>query len=475
MEEATDAKPPAKRARIDDGAEVITTTTSTTNSDDPSLPKTLAERHINITAASLHPQIAPIVTRLGKEHLILLCKRDQKRKAVQRLIDDDDVIPRSARFQFHLSAPKRTEALLEYTQLQEKAKAIITQCGLDLKKLIIQAAKLEITTMDGEIKTHLVRSIRLITQAFLIVNNDNTNCDNKVHQLASRYVEALSFNAKMDINEFCDVYKRAHSLDTFPIRIQREAADIDHSDSIILSQIAQANLAPNSSNHNDLETIKNAIESVLVTAWSKYTEQQQKNKVSLELKKLSATFFTEQVTEQTVLEVDQEPAADKIELKALIRQETKAETKSLEQKIDDLMKQIHALTNEKNSPQGGPTGAPNNQRNYYRPNPPSERWTPRNQQQKSDTSNTVTLGGDRTDNANRRTNRNDAQRNDSGNTATENQDRTSTSPRPQNTDNDTVDDNSSASRFGNRNTRTQNGPRRYDSRSYNSRSRPNRP
>jgi hypothetical protein len=252
--------------------------------------------------------------------------------------------------------------------------------------------------MDGEIKTHLVRSMRLITQAFLIVDNDSSNCDNKVHQLASRYIDVLSFNAKMDINEFCDVYKRAHSLDSFPIRLQRDTTEVDHSDSMILTQIAQnsGNNSPNTT--NNLESIKTTIESVLVTAWAKYTEQQQKNKVALELKKLSATFFTEQVTEQTVLEVDQEPAADKVELKALIRQETKAETKSLEQKIDELMKQINAITSEKNLQSGGHMGAPHNQRNHHSSNTYTDRWTPRNRQHTSNTSGTVTLGADRLDN-----------------------------------------------------------------------------
>ena len=228
MEEATDPKPPAKRARFADDA---VTTTTTTTTEDPTLPKTLAEAHINITAASLHPQIAPIVTKLGKSHLLLLCKREQKQKAVQRLIDDDTLIPRSARFQFSLSMPKRTEASLEYITLKEKAKEIVNQCGLDLKKVIIQAAKLEITTMDEEIKTDLARSIRLITRAFLIVNNDATDCDSKVYQLASRYIEIISTNAKMSLNDFCDVYKNTHSLESFPTAAHREIitiADADH-------------------------------------------------------------------------------------------------------------------------------------------------------------------------------------------------------------------------------------------------------
>jgi hypothetical protein len=467
MEEATDTKPPAKRARVDDTATSAATTTTTT--EDPNLPKTLAEAHINTTAASLHPQIAPIVTKLGKTHLLLLCKREQKQKAVQRLIDDEQLIPRSARFQFTLSAPKRTEASLEYTTLQEKAKAIVTQCGLDLKKVIIQAAKLEITTMDNEIKIDLVRSIRLITQAFLIVNNDNTNCDNKVHQLASLHIASLSKNAKMDINEFCDVYKNTHSLETFPVRLPRETIEIDHSDSMFATQIARTTNETDQAQTNDLDIIKQTIESVLITAWAKYTEQQKKNKIALELKKLSASFFTEQATEQSVIEVDQEPAADKVELKALIRQEAKAETKSLEQKINDLTKQITALTEatrSKNSNTGGRLqGAPSNERN-----PPRVRWSQqpfdrsnsRNNNNNSGPSQTVTFGQPSTD----RTPHNTHSRNENdyyGQPATS---RVS--------ENDPADENNNATDHENRNSRTMSGPQRSTMRNSQYRGRQNK-
>jgi hypothetical protein len=481
MEEATDAKPPAKRARVDDaGTSTATTTTITT--EDPHLPKTLAEAHINITAASLHPQIAPIVTKLGKTHLLLLCKREQKQKAVQRLIDDEQLIPRSARFQFTLSAPKRTEASLEYTTLQEKAKAIVTQCGLDLKKVIIQAAKLEIITLDNDIKIDLVRSIRLITQAFLIVNNDSTNCDNKAHQLASLHIASLSKNAKMDINEFCDVYKNTHSLESFPVRIPRETIEIDHSDSMFATQIARTTTETDQTNH-DLDIIKQTIESVFITAWAKYTEQQKKNKIALELKKLSASFFTEQATEQSVIEVDQEPAADKIELKALIRQEAKAETKSLEQKINELTKQIADLAEaarSKNTNTGGRQhGAPSNERN-----PPRVRWSQQPYDRNSNNNN------------DRSSSNNNDEHNSSNHTGPSQPvtlGRPSTSRTPSNTNhrdennyygpsttvrasaNAPADDNSNDSAHENRNSRMSSGQQRSTMRNSQYRGRQNKP
>jgi hypothetical protein len=462
MEEATDTNRPAKRTRF---ADTATTAAATTTTEDPTLPKMLAEAHINTTAASLHPQIAPIVTKLGKTHLLLLCKREQKQKAVQRLIDDEQLIPRSARFQFSLSAPKRTEASLEYTSLQEKAKAIVTQCGLDLKKLIIQAAKLEIKTMDTEIKIDLVRAIRLITQAFLIVNNDSSNYDNKVHQLASLHVALLSKNAKMDINEFCDIYKNTHSLESFPVRVARETIEIDHSDSMFTNQIARNTTATTEDTPSDLDTIKQTIESVFITAWDKYTEQQQKNKIALELKKLSASFFTEHATEQSVIEVDQEPAADKVELKALIRQEAKAETKSLEQKINELTKQITALTeasSAKNSNTGGRhQGAPPNQRNSSHDR---RNQTPSARNNSNSHSQPVTLGRPPADRTPNDTPRRDNNNNYYGPATTLREN-----------ENVPADENNNVSDHENRNSRMSGGQQRSNTRNLQYRGRQHKP
>ena len=280
----------------------------------------------------------------------------------------------------------------------------------------------------------------------------------------------------MSLNDFCDVYKNTHSLESFPTAAHREIitiADADHSDSMFARTIAPPPV------NNDLEAIKNTIVSVLITAWSKYTEQQQKNKIALELKKLSASFFTEQATEQSVIEVDQEPAADKVELKALIRQETKAETKSLEQKLDELTKQITALTNanSKNSHTGGrqQQGAPPNQRNTTRDpwwqKPPSDRNS--NNNNNTNPSQTVTLGRSSNDRSPPDTTRRD--NNNNNNNYYGPTPNTSGTQNSRGNGNDQADDSNNASTHDDRNSRNSNGPRRSNMRNTQSRGRQNRP
>jgi hypothetical protein len=82
--------------------------------------------------------------------------------------------------------------------------------------------------------------------------------------------------------------------------------------------------------------IKNIIENVFVSSWTRFLEQQTKNDLSNRLKKLSSTFFTMRSTSETTAIVDAEPAADKKELKALIPLETLNKTKNLIKQFSDM-------------------------------------------------------------------------------------------------------------------------------------------
>ena len=341
--------------------------------DEPISPKTIAERYLETFASSLHQQLAPIVLKLGKEHLLLLSKRDQKQKAVQRLIDDETAIPRSARFNFSLTVPKRTENNPEYIALRDKALAITTKCSNDLKALIIKAANLEISAIETDLQQHLTKSLRLLTQSQTIIDNTTPNYDDKVHQLVKHYLPIITTNIPMNEITFNETYRNVHSLEKFPPSATTTTTApiiIDHSDSMFLTQISQQTQAHDPP-PDDVTALKDIAEAVFVISWQKYLEQQHKNKVVLELKKLTTSYFTEQATDHAVLDIDTEPPADKLELKALIRQETKAETQTLSKQLEHLSKQIEMLTNTKNSLLRGHGGASNKQKNTPPNQPPS--------------------------------------------------------------------------------------------------------
>jgi hypothetical protein len=56
----------------------------------------------------------------------------------------------------------------EYKAIQESTSIIIQQSQQDLRTEIINASKLEIKAIINEIKYHLVKAIRQISQAFFI-------------------------------------------------------------------------------------------------------------------------------------------------------------------------------------------------------------------------------------------------------------------------------------------------------------------
>ena len=325
-------------------------------------PKGNAENHIKTIVASLHPNFAPIAERLGKEHIILLSKLDNKIKAKKRLDDDLDLIPRSARIQFNISVSKRTEQAPGFTTLKEEVDKTITDFHKQLRSHIITGIGLEIKSLTNEIKEHLVKSIRVIVKSFMIVNKDKSNADIKVNSLVRKYIDALTVNAKMNINEFNELYKSVNGLDAYPITVQHDVdADMDHSDSLVLTGGISGHTHQYQDSRNikrDIDTIFDIVENVFVSSWACLKQQEEKNQVVLELKKLSTVTFTERATADAVFAVDNEPSADKPELQALIRKETRNDTKDLRQQLEKIKNELNALKTAKNTQTGGRGGAP---------------------------------------------------------------------------------------------------------------------
>jgi hypothetical protein len=372
MSTATDTnEQPNKRARF---SEKNDTTSLPSSSNKVQPPKLLAESFIRAAIASLHPIIAPDVEKLAKEHLLFLSKKFQLEKVSQRMVNDPDHIPKSARFKFELSCSDRAKAMPEYKAIQESTSQIIQQAQQDLRTEIINASKLEIKALTNEIKCHLVKTIRLITQAFLLVNNDNTPVDEMVYALAKDYIDDITVNVPMTLAAFVTLYKEVHTINTFPPTSQRNTTtaatrhDTTDTDATAndrtTSRFFQSESTSRSSSQQqppeqltiinpNVKKIRDSIESVFVSSWTQFREQQTKNELAIELKKLTSSFFTTRSTSDATMAVDAEPAADKKELKELIRLTTIDETKKLLKQLDDMKKELKNLKNSKNSNQRG--------------------------------------------------------------------------------------------------------------------------
>lgn len=382
MSTATDTTmtPSNKRTRFSEN-DVTTPSSSSSNLSQPKVqpPKILAESFIRTSIASLHPIIATDIEKLGKEHITLLSKKNHLDKANQRLVNDNDLIPSSARIKFELSVSDRVKEMPEYKALQEKTIEVVNEAHKGLKVQIVDASKLEIKAIMNEIQEHLVKAIRLITSSFLLLLNDKTNIDEAVYLLVKNYITDLSIHTPMNLKDFITLYKKVHTIETFPPRSSTTTTATTTTTttttpsnrnstvspffggtsarSTQMSQQQEDDTTEVVTVNSNITKIKDTIENVFVSSWSRFLEQQQKNELSIELKKLSQTYFTTRSTSDATAIVDAEPAADKKQLKALIRLETIAETKNLLKKMNDMQKELNTLKSSKNSTKRGNVSA----------------------------------------------------------------------------------------------------------------------
>jgi hypothetical protein len=180
----------------------------------------------------------------------------------------------------------------------------------------------------------------------------------------------------MTLTTFVTLYKEVHTIETFPsanarrnttttaARANATATDSTTNDPTISrffrtpsqSDSTSTSQQPTEQQHiinPNIKKIKDAIEGVFVSSWTQYREQQTNNELAIALKKLTSSFFTTRSTSEATMIVDAEPAADKKELKELIRLTTINETKNLLKQLNDMKKELSTLKGSKNSNQRG--------------------------------------------------------------------------------------------------------------------------
>ena len=397
---------PNKRARFSETNDMIS---STSTSDKTQPPKILADSFIRASVSSLHHIIAPDVEKLAKEHILLLSKRHHFDKVNQRMTNDTDHIPASARFKFELTCSDRAKELPEYKVLQEETTEIITTCQNDLRSKIIATSKLEVKALTLEIQRHLVKSLRLISQAYLLIENDKSPVDEITYAIAKDYIDNISTHTPMTVDTFIKLYKDVHTIDTYPISRRNNATTStttattptnnpavspfftgERRSTTTGSTRRSTTTTPRLTQQQDtvvipnpnIIKIKNVFQNIFVSSWTQYMEQQTKNELSIELKKLTSSFFTTRSTSDATAIVNAEPAADKHELKELIRLQTVAETKKLLQQLNDMKKELNILkSSSKNSNKRGKESASGKKTNT--PTTSTNKQSPKKKKQKN--------------------------------------------------------------------------------------------
>jgi hypothetical protein len=118
-----------------------------------------ARQLLHAHCASLQPEIATILSRLGLDRLQNLHKFSHKEIQSKKIEDDVNFIPRSARVNFALSTSKLVEQDAEYTRLSDETTVIVTAFQAALKTKILDVAKLEVSALKTKIESDFAVSL----------------------------------------------------------------------------------------------------------------------------------------------------------------------------------------------------------------------------------------------------------------------------------------------------------------------------
>jgi hypothetical protein len=354
MDTATDTDGPNKRVRID---------TTATNGGPSKSPMAHANTHIQDHVASLQPQIATILSRLAKQHILLLSKLYHRIKQVEKMESDAAFIPRSARVSFVLNLSKTAEQDAEFPALRDECTRIVEETQKSLKQQIIAATNIEIKLLKYEIQKDLAAAINIAVKAFLLAEGNTTIPPEKMGStLLDRYNETLLSHCYCDLAAFRLIYCTENGIATLPAPfragdIARRAAarappiTQPDNDSLFQNLIATPVIAPiapaapipparTALEDTIASNLKRTLESVFVYPWGLYLRKSQANAVDAALKKLSTETFDSKATESAAMEIDMEPPATRLQLDSLIQDSVTKQTNKLQRELKTLRAEL---------------------------------------------------------------------------------------------------------------------------------------
>ena len=347
---------PAKRTRFN--------ATAVSPADRATTPMAAAKQSLDVHCESLHPEIATILSKLGLERLQTFHKLSHKSTQVKKIEDDEEFIPRSARINFALSASKPVEQDAEYIRLAEETSDLVTNFQNELKTKILSVAKLEVSTLKTKIKTDFATSLRLATQACLICKkpNPDLNVNQVVNTLLNKYSNDLLAYLDTNLHEFRTIFQRTHAIASLPapliLTIPNGGPDNRNTARPASALPSQAVLLAISKVYRTLQTI-------FLTPWSVYLDVQNRNNISLQIKKLSETHFATNSTDAAAMIVDNKAADEPQLIKDLIAKQVTSATKALQSELKTLRSQVTATKPAKNAKRG-PSRASNKKQNGNR-------------------------------------------------------------------------------------------------------------
>jgi hypothetical protein len=349
MTSATETTAITKRTRFD--------ASTSDGKAEATSPKALADNQVKAYIVLLQQDIGSILEKLGLNHISLQAKALNKSFHITKMEDDEEFIPRSARIEFSYKMSKNAEEKPEFIALQEETIPLIVQIQKQLKRKVLAATKIELQVFQAEVITDLAKAIRITTQAFLLQDGiDKQQVDRTVSTLLSREHVKLLKHTPGTHGELLAAYKAAAGITVTPAPIQTTHVT------------SQSENGPGTSRHFgrrsgtsvsvdmtvDLSTeeqkiikiisnIQRALELTMITPWTVYMDTRARLEIASLLKKLNTEYFTIEATEGATMDVDDKDAADRQQIQELVRKQSEANTKSLQQDRKKLQQQVKDL------------------------------------------------------------------------------------------------------------------------------------
>ena len=313
--------------------------------------------------ASLHPDIAAILKERGKIHLHTQAKINHKIIQANKMKDNPDFYPRSARFEFKLNLMEATKAREGYNTLTEEVESSLKDMKEKFKTYVIRTINLEIATLKDELITTFVKDIRHIVKTFTAAHDSLASNDMIVLTIMEAHHETILQHMNCTFEQFKSRYLSTHSLSSWPQPHTDNAAVPPSTQERQMGAFARAvinnralsqqaepepttnNVAtPISSNTSRVaESIKRALESVYVTTWEKYTTQVKSNEISLKIKKIATNYDHQESSEATAMNIDTETSVPPELIEELISKKTREATKKLHGEMTKLSNQVSQL------------------------------------------------------------------------------------------------------------------------------------
>lgn len=336
---------PSKRSRTTENAAAtseLPTTIGTTVA-----PIMAAKVVADAAISTLPAQVKTLATKLSEQ--VLGCfSRMAAFKQKQEKSSSEKFLPRSVKFNFELSAPKKVKALSQFTDLQSKANNAILTCQNALVEIVRATIDLESTILQDELDIAVVTLVVNLGKAFVVfqdgLKEDRTDtclfllC----YHALNKIVKALSPG-----------YKIFNTLLSFAQPKDKDGKDLSE-------DIAKASLICLGDRMKNAHTIFNTlIYTLVITTGNTFAQQIVQNGVARELSTLSVIPLVVQRTEETVTAIDLD-LSDMVKpeiITTIAREEVRKEIRRLDRASNprpSILKSSSSSSYNHDSPKGTP-------------------------------------------------------------------------------------------------------------------------